>query len=1187
MFLKSLELEGFKSFVDPTRLNFDNGFTAVVGPNGCGKSNVSDAIRWVIGEQSSKSLRGTRITDLIFNGSGSRKPVNRTEISLTLTNVPPDVRIASVTNLAEEVKVTRCYHRSGESEFYINQVPCRLKDITDFLLDVGISPKVLTVIEQGHIQDIITSKAEERRMLIEEAAGILKFKYRRNEAIRKLDVSAQNLERITDIVQELNRQAESLKRQASKAERYKQYQIDIKNLSLKLFSKKIRRYQSELQQIEEEFSKFSDTKAEWSARASTLDNRITEIGIKIEEQVRGLNIIKDKVVDLAGHIGKDEHNIELKKSQIVQAEEESKGATEDISRMNAEIERLSVEKERQRVLLGTISEDINSHEEILQQQSEGLDAGKESIRSLDEQIKEGDQKILSLYHRISQRKNDLTALETRRKHIEDRDESLRRDIADIESQTEAGRISLEGSQSDHNLKAQGLEDTRRNLQELIVKADRCREEIRTRSEKQSSLKEEYLTQSSLLSSLNELRNKFEGFQDGVKSLMVHGVGDSPRPSGLREVLVDILKAPAEYEPALEAVLGEKLQSVIVDSYSDGVQAIEYLKNNQSGRGSFLPLHSRAVPSSPVVLNGNPDVYGKMVDFVECKEEYRSIINLLLENVVLVKDLNTAITLRENPSFHGILVTQNGEMIDSIGLVTGGTVLKKSSSLLSRNRQIESLAQAVESVKNKMAQAEREVDDEKNVLTSLKENIRQEETCLKEKEIERANGQKDLEQLSKELERLTQKFSALEYERSSGSHELKELCQHGDSLHREVTSDEEQKTEAEEQLAEKRIELESKRNELESKSAEVSAVKVRIASLIGKRENTLTEIKRIGLQKENLEQRIQKQEDSRRENVKKITDGAQEISIFEKRILEQVRDKDRLTQERVREEEALLEKEMSLKDMEKEIRELTRQIQEITEKITRIEISRSETKIQIAHLEERAFDDFNVSREEILNTDGEDIDEASTDETVRALKGKIARMGEVNLAALSDYEEVNKRFTFLKKQQEDLADSIGMLHETIEKINRTTKERFLDTFEQVGINFQEIFARLFQGGRAKLTLTDPTLPLESGIEIAANPAGKSMQNLSLLSGGEKTMTAIALMFAVFKVRPSPFCLLDEVDAPLDEANVIRFQEMLKEMAVNTQFILTTHNQKTMSFADVLYGITMEEKGVSKAVSVHLN
>ncbi|MFQ5450329.1 MAG: chromosome segregation protein SMC [Nitrospinaceae bacterium] len=1186
MYLKSLELEGFKSFVDATELHFNNGFTAIVGPNGCGKSNVSDAIRWVIGEQSSKSLRGTRITDLIFNGSTHRKPVNRAAISLTLSHVSPEIRIANVTNLSDEVKITRCYHRSGESEFYINQVPCRLKDITDFLLDVGISPKILTVIEQGHIQDIITAKPEDRRILIEEAAGILKFKHRRNEAARKLEAAGQNLERINDIVQELGRRAESLKRQAAKAERYKKYQAEIKDLSLKLYSRKYRRYQKELEIIEEEFSRHNEQKARESARASTLENQITELHIEIDGLTKIIAEKKDGIYELSNRIGNDEHAIELKQSQIAQAEADIQAAVEEISRMNEEIQAVAGGVEEQRRQLANISEEINAREEALCLCNRNQDQDKAARSRLEEEVRSGEGRILALYQRISQKKNDLTALETRKHYLEGREDKLKREQEENLAQKDELHESLVRAETDLAQKVQQFSLLKGQRDALAQETEEGQKTLDAQTDRLAAVKEEYFARSSLLSSLKELRKKFEGFHDGIKSLMTYNANGG-RLTGLREVLVDVLKAPAEYEAAIEAVLGEKLQSIIVNSYSDTVEAIEFLKSHRSGRGSFIPLRPKAPVQAPVRLNGNPSVMGRVLDFVECKEEYRTIIEHMLANVVLVQDLETALRMHQDPNFHGTVVTQNGEMVDPQGLVTGGEVQEDSPGLLSRNREIETLTAAVDRLGTEMRAAQAEIDQSKASLARHQENLKRIQGEVHEKEITQTNSHKDLEQMRKEVERLEQKHSTLEYERSSAFHELRELMEQRDTLTREMGSAEEEKSLEEEAQARVRADLVKCREELETKASEIGAIQVRIASLVGRRENILTDIKRLDLQQENLRQRIEKRQADQTQNKNRIGQTRQEIEDLEKRILGQVREKDQLTEERVRDGETLREQEEGLDRMEQETKQLTRRIQELMETISKIEIKRSEIKIEMAHLQEKIFDDFNVALPELLNVPEEGLDEKEAGERVQGLKAKVARMGDVNLAALSDYRETNERYTFLKKQQDDLVESITTLHETIEKINSTTRQRFLDTFERVNENFHAIFGRLFQGGKAKLTLTDPSNPLESGIEVTANPLGKTLQNLSLLSGGEKSLVAIALVFAVFKVRPSPFCLLDEVDAPLDEANVIRFQEMLKELAVDTQFILITHNQKTMSFADVLYGITMEERGVSKAVSVRLN
>ena len=1183
MYLKNLELEGFKSFVDPTNLEFRNGFTAIVGPNGCGKSNVSDAIRWVIGEQRSKTLRSARITDLIFNGSSSRKPVSRAEISLTLSNVPAGIRIAGVPNASEDVKVTRCYHRSGESEFYINRIPCRLKDITDFLLDAGISPKVLTIIEQGHIQDIITSKPEERRILIEEAAGILKFKQRKNEAIRKLDSSRQNLERIADIVQELSRQVESLKRQAAKAERYKNFKSEIKELSLKLFSVKVCRYQQQLETIEAQFQEQTQKKTEWSARHATFENQITQFNVQIEESLSQLNEARETVHQLKSQLGSSEQNITFKKEQQLAAGTDIESSTGEISRMKASVENLASKGENEKQQLTTTSTEINEQEILLDQHKADDEQKRKALQAIQEQVSNSEKNVRNLFQQAAHSKNQLTAIETRVQGLEARQEKLNSEKAEIGSQCQENQAVLEQAKIEHQKNTEELARLKEQQTSLRQETTQFSQQLQAEIDSHSSKKEDYFNKASMLSSLEKLRNQFEGFHEGIKSLMDNPNGE--RIPGIRDVLVDVLQTQAEYEVAIETVLGEKLQSVIVNTYSDSMAAIGYLKDNHSGRGLFVPLNPKSSPSAPLNLNGSQGIVGEALNFIQCKEEYRPIIELLLKTVVIAKDMDAALHLHQDANFLGTVVTLNGEMIDSNGFITGGSQENESSSLLARNREIDTLHLSVQQLKQDLDASQENIDQKKQRLTELEAQLIQLDQRTLTAELATQNKLRDLEQWSKEAERLESRGSKIAGEVLTVATERDELIAKKTGLDEQLASAEQNNIQEEELLARYRQELEQSRFDLEKTSSEISRLKVLIASLIGRRENTLTEIKRVELQQQNLKQQIDRRETDRISNQNKITQFSSEISALEESVLKLSREKDQWSETAVQKEESFRQQEEDLKNMEQDTRELARKMQEITETLSQIEIKRSENRLQIVHLEERAYEDFNATQEELKSAYDETINENETEERVKELKEKVGKLGEVNLAALSDFEKTNERYTFLKKQQDDLAESIELLHSTIEKISLTTQQRFLDTYELVNQNFKEIFARLFQGGKAHLTLVDESNPLDSGIDIAANPMGKSLQSLSLMSGGEKSMTAIALMFAVFKVRPSPFCLLDEVDAPLDEANVVRFQEMLKEMAVKTQFIIITHNQKTMSFANALYGITMEEQGISKAVSVH--
>ncbi|MCF8722900.1 chromosome segregation protein [Nitrospina gracilis] len=1185
MILKQLELSGFKSFADPTHLDFTRGFTAVVGPNGCGKSNVSDAIRWVIGEQSSKHLRGTRIADLIFNGSDSRKPVNRAEVSMTLADVPPGLRIANIPNLSEEIKVTRCYHRSGESEFYINQVPCRLKDITDLFLDIGISPKVLTVIEQGNIQDIVTSKPDDRRMWIEEAAGVLKFKARKNEALRKLDAAGQNLDRISDIVQELSRQVESLKRQAAKAERYKQYQAEIKELSLDLFSRRIRRAERDLEEIDQRHKARTEQKTEWNAQASTLETDIETLKFEIDELATELNHKKETVHSLNTAIGKNEHNIELKQGEMKRARQDIESAVGEVESMNAEIAQNQSQCGEQRAegeRLTTVIAEKEQSRQALQQQYEQT---RNRLNELDGQVKQLDRQIMERVHHISRKKNELTALETRRQGLTDRDQRLETELNEVTGQIAALQTALSEADTGYREKAEVFERLQREQEQLTQRAAELKQRLDQQEEAAHAARERYLAQNSLLQSMQELRRKFEGFGDGVRALMANGAGE--HVNGLHDVLVDVVKAPAEFEAAVEAVMGEKLQSMIVDSYTDSVEAIRYLDQNKSGRGSFIPLQPKSAVRPPLYMNGNQGVIGRLADLIQTREEYRPILNHLLGHVVLVRDLETALQLHGHSEFQGSVVTLKGEVIDDEGVVTGGAQDDNDAGLLSRNREMEELTATVADLKQEMDALQGEALRMETDLATLQEQVQAGSKAVHAADIERTHRYNELEQMKKEAERLSQKRSTIEYERTSGQQQLQGLAREQEALQETVTTAEAEQQSAETMRESQSRELALQREELDRKGQEANQLNVEITSLKGKAENLLLEVKRLEQQSANLAERIARRQEDSRSNTQKITECEEAIKGYEQAIMEQVREKGELSQVIVSEEETLNEKEETLDAHEKQARELVKQIQEITEEISQIELKRSETRIQIAHIEEKVWEDFHVSVDEMKGREEKDIDEDVASEQLAGLKDKVAKMGEVNLAALSDFQKANERYLFLQKQEEDLAESILSLHQTIEKIDKTTRQLFADTFELVNERFKANFERLFSGGRAELIMLDPSDPLESGIDIKASPPGKTMQNIQLLSGGEKAMTAISLLFAILQVRPSPFCLLDEVDAPLDEANVTRFQDMLSEMADKTQFIMITHNQKTMSFADTLYGVTMEERGASKVVSVHLN
>ncbi|MFQ5481847.1 MAG: chromosome segregation protein SMC [Nitrospinaceae bacterium] len=1184
MILKHLELTGFKSFVDATHLDFTRGFTAVVGPNGCGKSNLSDAVRWVIGEQSTKTLRGARITDLIFNGSGNRKPVHRAEVTLTLGQVPQGLRIANILNLAEEVKVTRCYHRSGESEFYINRVPCRLKDIADLFLDIGISPKVMTVIEQGHVQDIVTSRPEDRRVWIEEAAGVLKFRSRKNEALRKLEMAGLNLDRISDMVHELARQVESLKRQASKAERYRQYQGEIKHLALHLYAQKTRRYLTEAEAAGEVFEEKNTARVSLAARVVELETRAEQLKLELDALQGELNRQREGQQALKDAVRQNEHRIELRRQEIQKAEEDIAAASGEIAGTKREIETLQREAAGCREAALGVDAEIAEHQQVVTERLEEQTRCQSRLQESETQWRGAEEKVLALWHRIARIKNELTAVETRREDLQGRDAQRAQEeevTRDQWEDTQAGETTAK-TLFDEQEKAHTA--LKRQREEARQAAGRTRETLEQHRALTLKLREDYLARSSLLQSKQELRAQFEGYDSGVRALM--GCANGDRPPGLRDVLAHIVQVPAEYETALEAVLGQRLQSLIVDSYADSAAAIRYLREHKSGRGSFIPLDSKAISRAPLYLNGNPGVIGKVADLVQAAEEYRSLLNHLLAGVVLVRDFETALHLYQKPEFQGSVVTLQGEVIDAQGVVSGGASGQTGDSLLARNRELDTLAREVQGLETELAAATAGETRLSGLAAQEDKALQALDAKVQETEIAQAGRRKDLEQLGRETSRLRRKRETLALERAAGAQEMKELAARWDNLNRSLALEEEEKCRLEEQVVQWRADAGRHREALEAINAVLHEIEVKVTTLHGRRENLLSDMQRLEDQQAGLDQRLRLRENDRTLNRGRIEEGERTIEQTAKALLDQARQGDTLAAEITTREETFRDRETLLDNTQRQSREGTRELQGLQEEIFRLETRRSEVQLQISHLEEKAFEEYSVGPEELIHQYTEAVEEETAAPRILDLREKVRRLGEVNLAALADYQAANERYLFLHQQQEDLAASIRTLHETIEKIDQTTQRLFQETFDQVNLHFQDLFARLFQGGKAQLALSDPEHPLESGIEISASPAGKSMHNISLLSGGEKTMTALSLIFALLKVRPSPFCLLDEVDAPLDEANVVRFQEILREFSAETQFILITHNQKTMSFADTLYGVTMEERGVSKVVSVHL-
>jgi len=1186
VYLKSLEISGFKSFVDPTRMEFPPGLSAIVGPNGCGKSNVVDAIRWVIGEHGTKALRGNRMEDLIFSGSETRKSLGMAEVSLTIANLPVSVSIANLQDLSpDEVTVTRRYFRSGESEYCINKTPCRMKDIIDLFLDTGISSRGFSIIEQDHVSQIINAKPINRRYLVEEAAGIMKYKNRKNEALRKLEYTSQNLIRINDVVSELYKQRQSLKRQAKKAEVYKRFKKEARELGLALHSFKYREQKENLDVLEEKLSKLKDRQEELSAQNATVQNKIESHKAEAEENDRQLNLLKQQNSDINGKIGNFETRVELMKKQIKEQEIADDKADEEIKQLNMDFENfeqlVKSESEKEKI----VENEIALKEKIFQEKNNNLQELKKSLEVKTDNLEDLEADLVDIAHAFSNAKNNEASLKTRNEILEQNMQKLTREADESEKVFHELDAEVDKNKEALSKAKENAIRVKEEKDALVCCLEKDRNRFKERALKLAEAGKTYTEEMALLNSLNELYSNFEGFHEGVKSIMKFHE-EPGGVQGIQDVLTNIIDIPPEYQVALESALGDKTQGIIMNSPDESLKAIQFLKDRASGRSTFFLLNPKLPIRKEFIMNGTQGVVGKLLALAKFPEKYKVVMEYLLGNVIVVENIDRALSLSKEIGDNYIVVTLGGDLIDPHGTITGGAPLNNGASLLTKKRKISELKDGTAKLKKDVDLLQEQQDEIEKTIISMEQGKDVLEQNAHETTLNFRVEEKKCQQLNDSFISSKEKMETYKFEKEQSEADRKELLLDLEQLRVKLEGLNSKKLQKEEEIINLRETIVSIRLETESLMQVVSGIEVEKASLQGKKENISSDVERWKSSRELTQTRVNQKKEEKLENENKKIERVTGIKDYENQINLLSEEKNIVEKKIIQYEEILEEKLKALKELEEKGKVSKLGLENIGEEVNSLEISRAGIVKDLQYLIEKAKDEFFADEEQMLRSEAFAPGQEAGKAKLEGIATKLKKIGEVNLAALGEYEKVNERYTFLLTQQEDLQKSIADLQETINKINRTTRSKFLKTFETLNELFKNIFTRLFKGGFAELILLDDDL-LEAGIDIHVKPPGKKPQNINLLSGGEKAMTAISLLFAVFAIRPSPFCMLDEVDAALDETNVLRFKDMLMEMSEKTQFVLVTHNQKTMSFAETLYGITMEEKGVSKVVTVKFN
>jgi chromosome segregation protein len=1182
MFLKRIELTGFKSFADKTELEFVQGITAVVGPNGSGKSNISDGIRWVLGEQSARSLRGGKMEDVIFAGSDSRKAVNYSEVSITLDNHDHALPLEF-----GEVTVTRRVHRSGESEYLINKQSCRLKDITELFMDTGIGKEAYSIIGQGRIEEILSTKSEDRRGIFEEASGIVKYKSRKKETEKKLNETEQNLLRIHDLVSELEDQVEPLRDQSEKAFRFKALKDELKNSEISLY----------VHQIEQLHTSWTDT-----------NNKLAQLQL---EQVALATVVNQHDAQLEKHRWETkrlDEELEALHGQLLQISEEYDKCEGQGQVLNERQKYLNANRSQFEQTITLQERRLSDKQEELDQFQLKIDHVSAQLAQNMAQLKSEEERLLGVVgglsseaeeslksellealNQLAQSRNEIRYVEQQLETIERRGERLGEERNKWQEQKE--RLAEKKAALSEKLTLVSAEITKMK-DSYVVLTGELKSKQGLLEEIQATVRRWEQKLDALVSrrdTMREMQNDYDGFQQGVKEVLK----SKQRQDGLKGIhgaVAELVKVPAHVEMAIETSLGGALQNIVVENEANAREAIAFLKKRQLGRATFLPLNvikGRAIAEGERRgIEGAPGFVGIAVNLIQFAAKYEPVFASLLGNVIVAKTLEDANHLAAKCQYRYRVVTLEGDVVHPGGSMTGGSQHKKTTSLLGRQRQIEEMEQEIAQSADQLAQLREKAEVAK---TELVEDNRKLEHLRQQGELKRIEEQQFMAEMN-----------PLDHEAQTLDDQLYVTAQDSEALLQEVGQYTAKKQAAEEMLQvvqqrEEALQLEIRQAELARKASESAKeeLQAQLTELKVKAAASSQEKQSIAEQQQRMLSDYHSNHEELELNRKQLLELEQEIATSQ---FEAVGQLEQLNHLKLKKQECTEKTDFTraeradwiqkLQLAENETREQRIELKQVEESLHHTEVKSTRLDVELDHLLKKLAEEYELSFELAKSRYALPEDVAATQSKVRELKRDMAGLGDVNLGAIEEFTRVNERYEFLNEQKRDLMEAKATLYQVIREMDEEMSKRFRITFDQIRSQFVIAFAKLFGGGRADLILSEPENPLDTGIEIIAQPPGKKLQNLQLLSGGERALTAIALLFAILRIKPVPFCVLDEVEAALDEANVSRFAEYLREFSHETQFIVVTHRKGTMEEADVLYGVTMEEGGVSKLVSVRL-
>lgn len=1180
MYLKRLELQGFKSFADKTVLEFMPGITSVIGPNGSGKSNISDAIRWVLGEQSMKSLRGTKSLDVIFAGTQNRKSLGFAEASLVFDNQDGSLPIEYT-----EVTVTRKIYRSGETGYFINKVPCRLKDVLELFMDTGIGKDGYSIIGQGKIDEILSNKSEDRRHIFEEAAGIVKYRTRKQESEKKLEHTKLNLLRINDILSEIETNIEPLKMQSEKAKKYLNLREELKNIEIGLFLYNIEKYKSNLEEIikdEEVYTNQCSQEEETLERVKqlkeALKTEIDDITTKIEE-MSNLGFESQKEIEMLNS------DINVANTRIANNKENSQRFEKEMEELNIRKQELEEEIKQKQEKKANLKQNKEKFEKELKEKEEELAKITEKLSSEElemegykKQVEENTDKKYELH-------NEINTQEINFENYEKRQRQIKNEMATHISELDATRLQKEEIAKGFYEIDSKRTKVLKTLEEINNKKEEADKTIQNYEKNINSLTNEMRMKETRLKFLIETEKEKEGYGKSVKSLLKDCETIKELGKGMHGVLANVIEVPEEYQTAIEMCLGSSLQNIVTETEEDAKKLVEHLRKNNLGRASFLPITSVKGKKLEKIKGHEKGFIGIASDLIKFQKKYEQIVLSLLGRTVIVDNMDTAIKVAKQNGYSFRIITLEGDVINPSGAISGGSVAKKTVNILGRGREIEKLEKEVKNLKIKIENLEKQKQEYQLYIEDILEEATSLEKELQEIDITYATEKQKVVAIDENISRIEARKNKLKEEQEQLEIQKEEAEKRKNELQQEITTLTEQTEKLTKTITEFAELNKDNQKYVDDLNFDITNLKISVSSF-DESEVSIEEMQeRIHQDIENTDKSIENKklqmEQIAQDNFnleKSIEDTKQKIEKIKEEVKNSGSKVEELKNQRV-------EKNDRLAKQEETIAEKFKVIEDLKAQIVKLDVKKTKLEEDINSIINKMWEEYELTP----NTVGEykkPDNIALTQKKVNNLRSDIKDLGSVNIDSIEEYKTLKERYDFMCEQRVDLEDTMSKLRNIITDMTKTMKEQFKTQFELINQNFAEVFRELFGGGNASLKLEDEENILECGIEITVQPPGKKLQNMMLLSGGEKAFTAIALLFAILKINPAPFCVLDEIEAALDDVNVYRFAEYLKKFSTNTQFLVITHRKGTMEAAETVYGVTMEENGISKLLSMKL-